>query len=412
MQATTSGAIPKVDVYSREVVNNFLEKERAHFCKLKNKNVLYDNKTLIETPGLNYLNILPENKVEVALKNMILLNYNECEKLYPYLGDLFLEYFFKSRVIQKGKIVKFEKSHQQKFLDSLTDKNVKNLIEWIVKNINLERTINVQVHTGKDICLEVEDDFSFKFSYDYDFFNNMSNLTFRDYKFVIIDGYIESVGEIHHLFVKASEDKIPRVIFCYGMSEEVKHNIISNNKRGSFKVLPVSLNSNDENTLNVLNDIAIIHDADVVSSNMGQTISQEVRKNLPDGNKITFLKDRVYIDPVANSEKILKHKKFLLTRLSDALMKTDVNVDPIKNRIKNFSMKKLNIYLPRDLSKSNRFQRELSYCLGFLKNIDKQYKILIYSQREYYIPKVLTKIVKQKVESLNKTIENIEVVVS
>ena len=412
MQVTTSGEIPKVDVYPRRVIDNFLEKEIAHFYKFKNKSVLYTTKSLISTAGLNYLNLLPESKIETVLKNMILLNYSECEKLHPYLGDVFLEYFFNKKLIQKRKIYKFEKKHQQKFLQSIKDDNVKNIVEYIFQNISLERTINIQMNTGKDICLETEDDFSFNFSYDYDFFNKMPNLTFRNYKFVIIDGYIESVGEIHHLFVKASEDKIPRVIFCYGMSEEVKQNIMINNKRGSFKVLPVSLNANDENTLNVLNDIAIIHDADIVTSNMGQTISQEVRKNLPSGKKITFQKDRIYIEPVASSELISSHKKFLLKRLNDAIVKLDVNTDPIKNRIKNFSMKKLNVYLPSDFSKKNKFQRELSYCMAFLKNIDKQYIVLTYDQREYYIPELLIRKVKRKVDSLNNTFKNIEIVIT
>jgi len=412
MRATTYGETPKVDVHSRNVVNEFLKKEISRFCKLKNKSVIYTNKALIGTTGLNYLNVIPENKIDLALKNMILLNYNECENLYTYLGDLFLEYFFSKRVAHKGKISKFEKINQKKFLESIVDINVKCLIRWIFENTSLERTINVQAYTGKDMCLEVEDDFSFNFSYDYDFFNSMSNVTFRNYKFIIIDGYIESVGEMHHLFVKASKDKIPRVLFCYGMSEEVKHNIMTNNRRGSFKVLPVSLNANDENTLNILNDIAVIHDSSVVTSNMGQTISQEVRKNLASGKKITFLKDRIYIDPVANSEAITVHKKFLFKRLSDAITKPDVNIDPIKNRIKNFSMKKLNIYLPIDLSKNNTFQRELAYCISFLKNIDKQYKILTYDQREYYIPKELSNIVKNKVDSLNQTIKDIEIVIT
>jgi hypothetical protein len=412
MLATTCGETPKVDVYSRDVVKEFFKKETSRFYNFKNKSVIYGNKTLIDTAGLNYLNLIPESKVELALKNMILVNYNECENLYPYLGDLFLEYFFSKSVTQKGKVSKFEKINQKKLLESIKDVNVKNLTEWIFENISLERTINVQTHSGKDICLEVENDFSFNFSYDYDFFNSMSNVTFRNYKFVIVDGYIESVGEMHHLFVKASQDKIPRVIFCYGMSEEVKHNIMINNKKGSFKVLPVSLNANDENTLNILNDIAVIHDSDVVTSNMGQTISQEVRKNLSSGKKITFLKDRIYIDPVANSEAITVHKSFLLKRLSDAITKPDVNTNPIKNRIKNFSMKKLNIYLPDDLSKNNIFQRELSYCISFLRNIGKQYKILTYGQREYYIPKELSKIVKNKVDSLNQTIKDIEIVIT
>ena len=39
---------------------------------------------------------------------------------------------------------------------------------------------------------------------------------------------------------------------------------------------------------------------------------QEVRKELSEGKKITFFKNKLYIDPVCNDEKIESHKKFLL----------------------------------------------------------------------------------------------------
>ena len=56
------------------------------------------------------------------------------------------------------------------------------------------------------------------------------------------------------------------------MSPEVKHNIIQNNSQGRTEVFPVVI-SFDENTINILNDLAIVHNSGVVSSKLGQTIS-------------------------------------------------------------------------------------------------------------------------------------------
>ncbi len=410
MLATISGEIPKVEVYSRDVIDRFLANEKAHFLSFENRNALYQNKKLITTSGLNYLNILPEGKTNTVLKNLLLKEYNECEKVYPYLGDVFLELFFNKKVKIKS-LKRFEKKSEKNFLKSLRTE-VKNITSWIMNNINLERAINIQSTTQKDIILELEDEFSLKFSYDFDFFNNLSNLTFREYKFIIIDGYIETVGEVHHLFSKANINKIPYVVFCYGMSDEVKHNIMINNRQGRFCILPVSLDVNDENTLNILNDIAILHEGDVVSSNMGQTISQEIRKELKYGKKITFRKNSIQLTPKATIKKIESHKKFLIKRLDDAMTKGDVNLDPIKNRIKNFSMKKLNIYLPTDLVVDNGFQRELVYSLAFLRNINKEYKILSYLEREYYIPKQFLDLVEKKSKSLREIFQNIEIVLT
>jgi len=413
MRATTYVETHKVDVYYDSAIKGFLNKQNKIFLKFKNnKSVLYPNKKLITTPGLNYINMLPESEVELSIKNLILEEYNGSESLYPYLGDIFLEMFFNQKITKSSSISRFSKSNERKFLKCISDENVKSILGWIFKNSSLERTININTHSGKDIAFENDDNFSFMFSYDYDFYKNVSNVTFRNYKFIIIDGYIESVGEVHHLFEKANKSKKPYVIFCYGMSEEVKHNIMINNRKGRFNVLPVSLDVNDENTLNILNDIAVIHDGEVVSSNMGQTISQAVRKELPEGIKITFYEGKVQIDPLIDHNRIQRHKRFLLKRLEEAIEKIDVNTDPIKNRIKNFSLKSLNVYVPYDLKRNNNFQRDLLYGLNFLKNINSSYKVLTYDKKVYYVPSTLLKIVKVKVDSLKRTIKDISVIIS
>jgi len=169
MQATTSGeTLKRVDVYNKKVILDFLSNEKAHFYRLKNKNALYQNKTMINTAGLNYLNILPENDIESTLKNMILKEYNDCEALYPYVGDIFLNMFFESKTSIKS-LFRFEKKDQEKFLTSLRDVNAKNILEWLFNNTSLERNINIQSYSGKEICFEMENDMSINVGYDYDF---------------------------------------------------------------------------------------------------------------------------------------------------------------------------------------------------------------------------------------------------
>jgi transcriptional regulator NrdR family protein len=249
--------------------------------------------------------------------------------------------------------------------------------------------------------------------YDFDFYKNLADKSYRDYNYIIIDGYIESMGEIHHMLYEASNNKEPYVIFCYGMSEEVKHNIMINNHRGITRVLPVSLDSNDETTLNVLNDIAALHDGDVVSSNLGQTISQEIRKKLKKGKKITFFENSIYLEPVCSDDKIKKHRGFLLNRLADASKKSDVNTDPLKRRIRNFTSKKLNLYLPKILKDDNSFQRELDYFLRMTKYLDKNLEIIdLGFKKNYIVPKILKEYANRKSKSLQKTFDSIKIVIS
>lgn len=412
MQATISGVTHKAEVYDKSIVQDFLKVEKERFYSLINKNALYSNKSISNRTSLNYLNTSDDTDLSNSLRSLLLKEYFECEKMYPYLGELFLFKFFNKPPDSIKNLSRFHKKDQNSFLQTIKDDGIRQIIDWVFTNASLERTINIQAHEGNDFCVEPEDNFAFNFSYDFDFFANLSNVTFRNYKFVIVDGYIESVGEIHHLLESASKNKKPYVIFCYGMSEEVKYNIMKNNSRGAIKVFPVSLDTNDENTLNILNDIAVIHDGDIVTSNMGQTISQEVRKDLKSGKKISFYKNKIYIEPVCNYKKIESHKKFLFKRLEDAENKVDVNLEPIKNRIKNFSMKRLNLYIPKDLERNISFQNELRYCMFLFKNISKSIKILRFDKNVYYIPNDYENIVKRKAKSLKYIYKEVDIVIA
>jgi hypothetical protein len=414
MRQITCGETHKREVFDKSYVKKFLEKDKHSFYQFVSKSVLYENKVMIKSPALNYLNIQYDDDKSNSFKNMILKEYYECEKMYPYLGDYFLLDFFGYKVNKKGSIKRFNKKNQKSFLNTISNDNVKQFADWFFKNTNLNRRMIISyTNDQKNICVEYENDFAFKIDYDYDFINCLSDKTYRNYNYIIIDGYIETIGEIHHMLHEASNNKEAYVIFCYGMSEEVKQNIIVNNRKGITRLIPVSMNANDENTLNILNDVAAIHDGDVISSNLGQTISQEVRKKLKKGKKITFLKDVVYIDAVADQSKIEKHKIFLLNRLTDASAKIDVNIKPLEKRVSNFSAKRLNIYIPLSLKTNNEFQREFDYFIRFSKFLDKKFDLIdLGFKKRYMVPEIYKKIANNKSKSLQSMFNNIEVILS
>jgi len=411
MQATTCGVTLKTKIYSNEIIHDFLDSQKILYSKLSNESCLYSDKSIMKSSSLNYLNFLPGDNIDASLKNLILKEFKECEYLYPHLGDYFLESFYagKKRKVKKKEL--FNKSHEKKLIKSIQDKNIKNLARWIFENFSLERNINIERYKGKEILVEIVDDFLFKFSYDFEFYVNNSGLEIKNYHFIIIDGYLETVGEIHHLMFNANKNKRPYVIFCHGMSDEVKYNILKNNKEGRTQVLPVSINF-DETTLNILNDLAIIHDSGVVSSKLGQTISQEIRKELPVGEKIVFLKNKILIKSVANTDKIIAHKTFLKRRLSESLGKGDVNIEPITNRLKNFNVKSANVYLPEYIINRN-FNRELDYFLKVISNLSKKMCILNTTfKKNYFVPPGFLKIADQKVNSLREVLYNIEKIIT
>ena len=409
MQVTTSGETHK-EILEKDFVKSFLKKEGELFNSLSLKRrALYDTKEIIEDTSLNYLNIVPDSTGSEVLKNIIISEYYKCESIYPYMGDLFIHSFFSAKS-KKGKKFIFEKKLQDDFLKTFSKKENVLLASWLFENSCLERSININSYPGKDMSIECLDEFLFDVDYDTSFIRNIPNEA-KNYKYVIINGFIESVGEIHHLLTEANQTKISYVIFCFGMNEEVKETILKNNKMGRLRVYPVSLNVNDENTLNILNDFAAIHGGHVVSSDMGESISQAVRKKLATGKKITFTNKGIVIKPCVSKDKIDLHRSFLKKRIDDAMIKADVNIDPLKKRLKMFTGKRINIYLPENFLSDKKLTRELDYFLRFMKNIKKSYRQIEIDSQKFYIPDDCIKIIDEKVESIKNNLNNIQKII-
>lgn len=407
MRQTISGETLKKEVYSRDFVDSFLNKTLDDYNNISSSvNCLYQNSKVISDVALNYLNKNNGNHQYQELKSLIRKEFDECEKNYPFLGDLFVKDFFEDLNVKNFEYFLYNKSMCKDFCQSLTYESNRKFAQWFFENASLENLIEIKKSKGSDIVVEKKDNVFFSFDYDTDFLGSKNEHTMHNYKFIIIDGYIESVGEIHHLLHQAGNTKIPHVIFCFGMSPEVKHNIIQNNSQGRTEVFPVVI-SFDENTINILNDLAIVHNSGVVSSKLGQTISQEVRKELPTGSKLTLSRMGVSVSPICDDSKILKHKIFLQKRVNECQSEDAKSL--IRDRIRNINSKTIKVYIPDAMFKENDFIRELDYILRFFRNIGKRMiKMKKDDKSFYYVPCYCIELVKLKSKSLKDTFSQLE----
>jgi len=407
MHQTTSGETPKVKVYDRNHIESFIAKIRLDFEKSFNeKDCLYQKShKLIDNPVLNFLNVFDSSFKGEHLKSLIKKEFDDCEKVYPFLGDLFVMKFFDVKCVLNNNFL-LQKSNKNTFIRTIRNKNIKKVCEEIFKNSSLERKVNIKSSHSKEIILEKVDDIIFNLKHDTDFLGNKNEIEVKDYRFIIIDGFIESVGEIYHLLHFAAKSKEPHLIFCYGVSQEVKSVILQNNANGITQIFPISMILDDA-TVNILNDLAVIHNCDIVSSLKGQTISQETRKELPVGKRALIGRERISFVPVCENEKIRKHIDFLNNRISEAQPGT--NTDVIKDRVRSISSKAINLYVPEVLLKNHEFARELDYVVRFLSNCEKSMSTFkIGKNNKIMIPEILINYIDKKVNSLRDVFYNIE----
>ena len=105
------------------------------------------------------------------------------------------------------------------------------------------------------------------------------NLFLRDARIACIDGYVESVSELHLLLEELSEAKVPCFLFVRGMSEDVLHTIKTNNDRKTLMVFPYIVPF-DLDSVNTIVDIAVSAGTDVLSN----LKSDKIQISLGDAN--------------------------------------------------------------------------------------------------------------------------------
>lgn len=409
MHQTTCGETRKIEIFDKDHVERFLKEEKISFDSYQEHNsVIYSNKKVIDNSSLNYLNHFFSQeyfKPSQQLKSILKREFDNCEKLYPYLGEVFLNLFFNKKIIDRKKGILFLKTTSEIFLKTSKDKNAQNIVRWIINNSSTDRLIDIESSNNEFITFKKEEDIFFDIDYDCSFLGNKNHLEMKNYRFAIIDGFIESISEIHHMLHFAAQNKEPHVLFCFGMSEEVKNTIIQNNSKGITQILPVSMTI-DEDTINILNDIALIHKSDIISSMKGQTISQEMRKELKIGNFITFNRKGFKIKPLCEKINISQHIKYLKKRIEES--PPDANTDLIKKRIKNLNTKSLKIFVPKSLKEDVMFNRDLDYLLRMIRTSKNPYYSINIDKRDLMIPCNIFKYVTKKVNATKEIFYNLD----
>ena len=360
------------------IVKNKFIKNINKFKKDYDKNKVLIGTKIVSSNHLNFFNFENKDNIKKIIDYEILEIYDEYPKAAELLINWVVDYISKHQLdYDKYKIKNFIKRKTEKYKNNIrrfnshdslllnsNDKKINCIFDIILKNADADDVIFVEKTARAETIVKKTNQVNFLIEYDTDFLLKKSSIEKEDYKYIIIDGFIDKISEIYHLLEEANRTKEPYVIFCKGMSDEVKSVIIKNLMRKTIDVLPISLKINEEN-INTLNDIAACHDNDVISSFKGDTISTAVRRKL---NRGKYIK-------VSNSGIIVKYKcdksrkrqvNYLNNKIKD-LNNHDPNKDFISKRLKNLNSKKINIYLGKDINEKQA--QELDSLIKNLKNV-------------------------------------------
>lgn len=391
MHQTTYGATHKIKTLSREEYVKILTEESDCYFNVSEENTVYNNSLTIKDSSVNYLNSITSSNSIFTFRKLLEKEFDDCELFSKGSGSIFLSYVFdyikknrkmfttdvsddefedsleylrKELELVKNNSFRLSKSIFLDYLKNFNQKSVDDFLK-IVNNSKISSSIFIEKSNYEKTRVRKREDCVFNISFDNDYLLNREKVEFKNFKFVIIDGFIDSVSEIHHLLHKSSETKQPYVLICKGMREEVKYTIVQNLIRKTINLFPICLSINEEN-VNITSDFAAVLNGDVINHLMGDTISAAVRRDLKTGNKITISKNKIAIEPV-DRERLERHILFLKKRVEDA--EVEINKQYLLKRIKCVTADRIEVYIK---NKSDyEYSRDLIRMIDSFKRFQK-----------------------------------------
>lgn len=165
----------------------------------------------------------------------------------------------------------------------------------------------------------------------------------RSVKCFIIDGFIESVGEIHHVLEFLSKNVSPGIIFARNYSPDVITTIQHNRSINRLNVLPIHVPFDLED-LNTLVDIAVISSGDIVSSDKGNLIRTIASDSAPELERVSYSSGKLVISNSKTVSKVKLHLSNLQKRAHENIDETKRKM--IESRMANLTSNCLKIAVP------------------------------------------------------------------
>ena len=193
----------------------------------------------------------------------------------------------------------FHKTDIQKIINNTTEnKEISKIIKLAINESGSSSKIFIETTPRNESIVEVSNGYFIKNNASVEtscFFSKSKPWKKRNVKIIIIDGDIISIGDIHYMLESASKNKEPHVIIARSFSSDVLNTIHSNVQRGVIDVIPIDIPFEQE-TANILVDIAAACNSDIVSVLKGDLISKSCNESLVIVSKILVDRKGIHIE--------------------------------------------------------------------------------------------------------------------
>jgi len=243
-------------------------------------------------------------------------------------------------------------------IKELLDDTSGNLLSSVLHNTGTCGQLNIQTGSKTKITLEVFSGHNFHIGVDPSFCVQSVN---RDSALVfLIDGVVESVGEIDHFLRYCHENKCTALIIARRFGDDVISTLNMNFQRKTLDVIPLKV-KDEISHLNIFSDLAITTGSNVINDSSGQTIvgfdprGMVVINGLRCSNKnFSFNSKTDATKSVKNRIKKLK-KRIYAEMIQGTMNKEDIDIF-LRERINSLSTNSVTLWLPIGSNKTGLYE--------------------------------------------------------
>ena len=220
------------------------------------------------------------------------------------------------------------------------------IMKKIFESINIDDKILVKKTAASSTSIQREKGYTFEdLEIDQRFLSGGTWIR-KNVKCFLIDGYIETVSEIHHLLEDLSKSKTPAVIFCIDALPEVTETLVKNFLMRNLDIILVKIPVTEMH-INTLVDLGMILSLEPIAAARGDTISIGLKNQNSKSDKVIISRSKISIERADIGQDIVSHICNLRKRieeninlafileprirsLSSATIKIEVGIDDTK----------------------------------------------------------------------------------
>lgn len=208
-----------------------------------------------------------------------------------------------------------------------SDQTIGDLIAQAMEKVGKEGVITVEEGSGFEDTLEVVEGMQFDRGYISPYFANKADTLTAELEnplILLVDKKISNIRELIPLLENVMKSGKALLIIAEDVENEALATLVVNNMRGGLKVCAVKAPGFGDRRKAMLQDIAILTGATVISEEVGMSLEQASLQDLGTAHKITVSKENtVIVDGAGNAAQIAERVQQIRAQIEESTSEYD-----------------------------------------------------------------------------------------